>query len=106
MSVALMSASAPTTRQDKLRVMVVDDSVVIRGMIARWIAAEPDMEVRASLRGGLDPINQLERVNPDGAVLDIKMPDPDGIPALPKLRAKKRPLIIIMAPTLPRRNAE
>ena len=39
--------------------MVVDDSVVIRGMISRWIGAEPDMEVVASLRTGLDAINQL-----------------------------------------------
>jgi len=93
-------------RQDKLRVMVVDDSVVIRGMIARWIGAEPDMEVTASLRTGLDAVNQLERINPDVAVLDIEMPELDGISALPKLLAKKRDLIIIMASTLTRRNAE
>src|SRR6266404_1572373 len=107
MSVALMSSPAPvTTRQRKLRVMVVDDSVVIRGMISRWIGAEPDMEVTASLRTGLDAVNQLERVNPDVAVLDIEMPDLDGISALPRLLAKKRDLIIIMASTLTRRNAE
>src|ERR1700716_2185076 len=107
MSVALMSTPASTsTRQDKLRVMVVDDSVVIRGMIARWIGAEPDMEVTASLRTGLDAVNQLERINPDVAVLDIEMPELDGISALPQLLAKKRDLIIIMASTLTRRNAE
>ena len=107
MSVALTSAPAPTSsKSDKLRVMVVDDSVVIRGMIARWIGAEPDMEVAASLRTGLDAVNQLERVNPDVAVLDIEMPDLDGISALPQLLAKKRDLIIIMASTLTRRNAE
>jgi two-component system, chemotaxis family, protein-glutamate methylesterase/glutaminase len=102
-----MSTPASTsTRQDKLRVMVVDDSVVIRGMIARWIGAEPDMEVTASLRTGLDAVNQLERINPDVAVLDIEMPELDGISALPLLLAKKRDLIIIMASTLTRRNAE
>ena len=107
MSVALTSSSAPvSTRQDKLRVMVVDDSVVIRGMISRWIGAEPDMEVTASLRTGLDAVNQIERVNPDVAVLDIEMPELDGISALPRLLAKKRDLIIIMASTLTRRNAE
>src|SRR3954467_2348373 len=107
MSVALTRSPPPvSTRQDKLRVMVVDDSVVIRGMIARWIGAEPDMEVTASLRTGLDAVNQLERVNPDVAVLDIEMPELDGISALPKLLAKKRDLIIIMASTLTRRNAE
>jgi two-component system chemotaxis response regulator CheB len=86
--------------------MVVDDSVVIRGMIARWIGAEPDMQVTASLRTGLDAVNQLERINPDVAVLDIEMPDLDGISALPQLLAKKRDLIVIMASTLTRRNAE
>ena len=86
--------------------MVVDDSVVIRGMISRWIGAETDMEVSASLRTGLDAVNQLERINPDVAVLDIEMPELDGISALPQLLAKKRDLIIIMASTLTRRNAE
>jgi two-component system chemotaxis response regulator CheB len=64
------------------------------------------MVVAASLRTGLDAVNQIERVNPDVAVLDIEMPDLDGISALPLLLAKKRNLIIIMASTLTRRNAE
>src|ERR1700722_7947999 len=111
MSVALTSVSTPTptptsTRHEPLRVMVVDDSVVIRGLISRWIDAEPDMVGAASLRTGLDAVNQIERVNPDVAVLDIEMPELDGISALPLLLAKKRNLIIIMASTLPRRNAE
>lgn len=86
--------------------MVVDDSVVIRGLISRWVEAEPDMVVAASLRTGLDAVNQVERVDPDVAVLDIEMPELDGISALPQLLAKKRNLIIIMASTLTRRNAE
>jgi two-component system, chemotaxis family, protein-glutamate methylesterase/glutaminase len=86
--------------------MVVDDSAVIRGLISRWIGAEPDMEVAASLRTGLEAVNQLDRIKPDVAVLDIEMPELDGISALPKLLAKKRDLIVIMASTLTRRNAE
>ncbi len=86
--------------------MVVDDSVVIRGLIARWLGSEPDMVVVASLRTGLDAVNQIERVDPDVAVLDIEMPELDGISALPLLLAKKRNLIVIMASTLTRRNAE
>src|ERR1700694_2183551 len=106
MSVALTSSTPISTRREPLRVMVVDDSVVIRGLISRWIETEPDMVVAASLRTGLDAVNQIERVNPDVAVLDIEMPDLDGISALPLLLAKKRNLIIIMASTLTRRNAE
>src|ERR1700727_3393055 len=105
MSVGLTSSSTPnSTRQEPLRVMVVDDSVVIRGLISRWIEAEPDMVVAASLRTGLDAVRQIERVDPDVAVLDIEMPDLDGISALPLLLAKKPNLIIIMASTLTRRN--
>jgi two-component system chemotaxis response regulator CheB len=106
MSVALASASAQSTRGAPLRVMVVDDSVVIRGLISRWVNDEPDMEVVASLRTGLDAVNQLDRIKPDVAVLDIEMPELDGISALPQLLAKKRDLIVIMASTLTRRNAE
>jgi two-component system chemotaxis response regulator CheB len=86
--------------------MVVDDSVVIRGMISRWIEAEPDMTVAASMRTGLDALNNFDRCEPDVVVLDIEMPDLDGISALPRLLAKKRDLIVIMASTLTRRNAE
>jgi two-component system, chemotaxis family, protein-glutamate methylesterase/glutaminase len=107
MSIALASSSTPnSTRHEPLRVMVVDDSVVIRGLISRWIEAEPDMVVAASLRTGRDAVNQVERVDPDVAVLDIEMPELDGISALPLLLAKKRSLIVIMASTLTRRNAE
>ncbi len=101
-----MSAAAADSRYEPLRVMVVDDSVVIRGLIARWIDAEPDMTVVGSLRTGLDAVNQVERISPDVAILDIEMPDLDGISALPQLLAKKRNLIVIMASTLTRRNAE
>lgn len=98
--------AAASTRYQPIRVMVVDDSVVIRGLISRWIDAEPDMTVAASLRTGLDAVNQVGRVNPDVAVLDIEMPELDGISALPQLLARKRDLIVIMASTLMRRNAE
>jgi two-component system, chemotaxis family, protein-glutamate methylesterase/glutaminase len=107
MSVALTSVpTSHSPQQGPLRVMVVDDSVVIRGLLSRWIGAEPDMMVAASLRTGRDAVNQLERVNPDIALLDIEMPELDGISALPLLLAKKRDLVIIMASTLTRRNAE
>src|SRR4029078_2054667 len=106
MVVALASAASSSTRQEPLRVMVVDDSAVIRGLISRWIGAEPDMVVAASLRTGLDAVQQLDRIKPDVARRDIEMPELDGISALPQLLAKKRDLIIIMASTLTRRNAE
>ena len=107
MSVALATPKgAIDARNERLRVMVVDDSAVIRGLISRWIESEPDMFVAASLRTGREAVEHVERVDPDVAVLDIEMPDLDGISALPLLLAKKRDLVVIMASTLTRRNAE
>lgn len=107
MSIALATPNgAIDARNERLRVMVVDDSAVIRGLISRWIEAEPDMFVAASLRTGREAVEHVERIEPDVAVLDIEMPDLDGISALPLMLAKKRDLVVIMASTLTRRNAE
>ena len=107
MSLALHPAPAlPTTDPAPLRVMVVDDAVVVRGLVSRWVAEQPGLAVVASLRTGRQAVDQLERADPDVVVLDIDMPELDGISALPLLLAKKRDLVVIMASTLTRRNAE
>jgi two-component system chemotaxis response regulator CheB len=90
----------------RVRVMIVDDALVVRGLFTRWVEAEPDLEVVASLRTGREAVNQVERTDPDVVVLDIDMPELDGIAALPLLLEKKRDLVVIMASTLTRRNAE
>ena len=91
MSVALTSSSTPpATRQEPLRVMVVDDSVVIRGLISRWVGSEPDMVVAASLRTGLEAVIR-SRVNPDVAVLDIEMPELEAFPRCPSCWRRSEP---------------
>ncbi|MGH6769309.1 MAG: protein-glutamate methylesterase/protein-glutamine glutaminase [Xanthobacteraceae bacterium] len=100
------TSSEPNIGSGPLRVMVVDDAVVVRGLLARWVEAEPGLQVVASVRSGREAIEQLERANPDVVILDVDMPDTDGITALPRLLEKKRNLVVIMASTLTRRNAE
>ena len=107
MSIAVAPPSAQSANgRDAIRVMVVDDAVVVRGLLARWIDAEAGLQLVASLRSGREAIEQVERIDPDVVILDIDMPDTDGITALPRLLAKKRDLVVIMASTLTRRNAE
>jgi two-component system, chemotaxis family, protein-glutamate methylesterase/glutaminase len=107
MSIAVAASShGSALAHEPIRVMVVDDAVVVRGMIMRWVEAEPDMQIVASLRGGREAIEQVERRNPDVVILDVAMPDMDGITALPLLFEKKRDLVVLMASTLTRRNAE
>jgi two-component system, chemotaxis family, protein-glutamate methylesterase/glutaminase len=104
-SVASAVARVPAT-DHRIRVMIVDDAIVVRRLLARWIDAEPDLAVAASLRTGREAVDQIEKVDPDVVVLDVEMPELDGISALPLLLRKKRNLIVIMASALTRRCAE
>ncbi len=106
MSVAIAPNPTRAGFAQRIRVMIVDDAVVVRGLFARWIQEETDLEVVASLRTGREAVDQLTRADPDVVVLDVDMPEMDGIEALPLLLQKKRDLVVIMASTLTRRNAE
>jgi len=106
MNVVVAPESSNSAIGRRIRVMIVDDAVVVRGLFGRWVEAEPDLEVVASLRTGREAVNQVERADPDVVVLDVDMPELDGIAALPLLLEKKRDLVVIMASTLTRRNAE
>ena len=91
---------------DPIRVMVVDDSAVVRGLISRMIEAERDMTVSASVGNGQIAVSTFARTEIDIIVLDIEMPVMDGLTALPKLLEVDREVKVIMASTLTMRNAE
>ena len=90
---------------DKVHVMVVDDSAVIRGLLTRTLEADPMIRVVASVGNGQVAINTLQRMDVEVAILDIEMPVMDGMAALPKLIAARPGLQVIMASTLTHRNA-
>ncbi|MBV1885454.1 MAG: chemotaxis response regulator protein-glutamate methylesterase [Parvibaculaceae bacterium] len=86
--------------------MVVDDSIVIRGLISRWLNALDDIEVVAACRNGQDAVDQIAKANVDLVVLDIEMPVMDGLTALPLLLKAAPGVRVLMASTLTRRNAD
>ncbi len=88
MSTVLAAASPAPRTANPIRVMVVDDAIVVRSLLARWIDAEPDMQVIASLRTGREAVARIEQCDADVVVLDIDMPELDGISALPLLLQK------------------
>jgi two-component system chemotaxis response regulator CheB len=86
--------------------MIADDSAVIRGIVSRWIESDKEMTVAAVAVNGTDAIAQAQKSNPDIIILDIEMPELDGLAALPLLLKACPQAKIIMASTLTRRNAE
>lgn len=87
------------------RIMLVDDSAVIRGLTARWLEADPAIKVVASVSGGELALSAVRRNQPDVVVLDIEMPGMDGITLLPKLLELDPGLKIIMFSTLTQKSA-
>jgi two-component system chemotaxis response regulator CheB len=106
MNTVFATTSPATVIGKPIRVMVVDDAIVVRRLLTRWIGAEPDMMVAGCVRTGREAVEKLEDYDPDVVVLDVDMPELDGISALPLLLKKKPHLVVIMASTLTRRSAE
>lgn len=88
------------------RVMVVDDSAVVRGFIVRILESDPTIEIVATCSNGEAAVHQIARTKPDVVILDIEMPVMDGLTALPKMLAADPDAKIIMASTLTQKNAE
>lgn len=107
MSQGLASRSAASSHgTDPIRVLVVDDSSVIRGIVSRWIDSASETTLFGAAINGQDALERVKSDKPDIIVLDIEMPGMDGITALPLLLKACPQAKIIMASTLTRRNAE
>jgi two-component system chemotaxis response regulator CheB len=88
------------------RVMICDDSVTIRGAIARMLETDPGIRVVAKVSNGRMAVEELKRTKVDVVVLDIEMPVLDGMAALPLLLQTDPGLRVIMASTLTTRGAD
>lgn len=90
----------------KIRVMLVDDSAVVRGLYDRALKADDAIEVVASASNGEIALNMLKTTQADVIILDVEMPVMDGLTALPELLKISPISRVIMASTLTTRNAE
>lgn len=88
------------------RVMIVDDSGVLRGVVAQWIEAEPDLEVVARNSNGRQAVNEAVRCEPDVIILDVEMPVMDGLEALPLLNRACPSARVLIVSAVTKRSAE
>jgi two-component system chemotaxis response regulator CheB len=89
-----------------IRVLLVDDSAVIRGLMSKALSADKDIEIVGSAANGAMAIEMAKNLHPDVVILDIEMPIMDGITALPELLKIFPQIRVIMASTLTSRNAD
>lgn len=86
--------------------MLVDDSAVVRGLMARWIEAEPGLDLVGVAVDGAQAVRKIDEFDPDTIVLDVEMPVMNGLEALPKLLAARPGVKVVMASTLTSRGAD
>lgn len=103
--------ASPAPRAMIARVLVCDDSAVIRSAIARMLEADPQVEVVARATNGRQAVDAVARLAQEGlpadvVVLDIEMPVMDGLSALPELLRADRGIRVLMASTLTTRGAD
>jgi len=101
-----ITPSQPVLSERPIRVMVVDDSAVVRGLVSRWVNEEPGLKVVARHANGKLAVEDVVRSAPDIVLLDIEMPVMDGLEALPLLLRARSGLRVLMVSTLTQRNAE
>jgi len=92
------AASDPGTARP-IRVLVADDSAVLRQAIRRALEADPAIEVVDTARDGLDALLKVERLQPDVVTMDVEMPNLDGLSAL-RLLMERFPRPVVMFSSL------
>ncbi len=102
----VMKTSTSSATGGPYRVMVVDDSAIIRGFLCRYLSEDPQIEVVTTANNGAVALRQLDTFDVEAVVLDIEMPEMDGMTALPLMIKKIPDLKVVMASTLTRKNAE
>ena len=90
----------------KIRILVVDDSVVVRRMVSDVLASDPQLEIAGTAANGKIALAKIPQVNPDIVILDVEMPELDGLGTLVEIRKSLPNLPVIMYSTLTQRGAE
>src|SRR6516162_5315619 len=89
----------------KIRVLVVDDAVVIRRLVSEELSKDPALEVVGTAANGRIALARMAQVNPDVVILDVEMPELDGLATLKELRKTYPRLPVIMFSALTERGA-
>jgi two-component system chemotaxis response regulator CheB len=92
--------SSPERGQARVRVLIVDDSALMRRLLTDLLSSAPEIEIAGTARDGREAVLQAARLKPDVITLDVEMPEVSGLEALPALLAvHEAPVVMVSALT-------
>lgn len=83
--------------KEAIRILITDDQAIVRKGIRALLATEPDIEVVGEAENGLEAVDQMEQLQPDVVLMDLMMPEMDGIEAIQRIttvKSKARILVL------------
>jgi two-component system, chemotaxis family, protein-glutamate methylesterase/glutaminase len=89
----------------KIRVLIVDDAVVVRRMLTDVLAGDPSVEVAGTAANGRIALAKIPQINPDIVTLDVEMPEMNGLETLVEIRKRYPHLPVIMVSSVTHRGA-
>jgi two-component system chemotaxis response regulator CheB len=104
-TMAPVQSAKTRTRARRIRVLVADDSVVIRRLVSHVLGEDPELDVVGTAANGAITLQKIPQVNPDVITLDVEMPVMNGLEALREIRKLYPKLHVIMFSTLTERGA-
>jgi two-component system, chemotaxis family, protein-glutamate methylesterase/glutaminase len=89
----------------KLKVLIVDDSALVRRILTELLSADPEVEVVGAASDAYMARDKIKALNPDVITLDVEMPKMDGLTFLRNLM-RLRPMPVVMVSSLTEHGAE
>lgn len=90
---------------EKIKVLIVDDSPIMRQMISHILSQDPEVEVLGTAQDAIVAREKIKSLNPDVITMDVEMPGMDGVSFLEKIMTL-RPMPVVMVSTLTGKNTE
>ncbi len=93
-------------QQERVRVLIVDDSALMRKLLSDMLRTAPEIEVVGTARDGVEAVELAGRLKPDVITLDVEMPGMSGLEALPALLDAHAPARVVMVSALTQQGAD
>ena len=85
--------------QQKIRILIADDHLIVRTGLAALLGTEKDMEVVGQAKNGIEAVREAMRLKPDIVIMDLMMPKMDGVAATAEIAAKSPETRVILLTT-------